>query len=410
MSNSNNSTTSTQSAFTLRCQWTGVQLATMQLEQSVLASCGSQHWRMGWQQTSAEHPFFSLTPLAALRTARVLFRDVLKADANYFELEEQHKATAARVAFVAVLRNMGVLGRKEPTAKERGNLPYILPRLATVQTHSHHLLALAYWYAQAQSPKFKFPQLNIARINSNTELMDIGAYLTICQQQKDIWLEAEQRRVVNAVMDEPLSDDNYAYRANRAERAANAVIAGFEKRATRPVLWNWLLASIQAESAAAYKKFIAEDGEFFKGLFFAPQSKWKNYSIDDIDALEDVLVRFGPLGTAPFGLFRKELVKMATHIRSTQKLFTIDWSNLAPITPESAFTAAVKITDATGQHKLTASQEQAATQRAELAASPEPLEAAFPSKVAYLQARARWMLAKMQQAEADKQAARKQII
>lgn len=398
----------------IRCKWTGVQLAVMQLEQDVLASCSSQAWRMAWTQTAAEHPYFSLTPLNCLRSARQLFRDVLKADSIQLQLNEPAKAQAAQVAFVAVLRNMGVLLRKEPTGAGAAlpaapALPYILPRMETVYTHCQQLLGLAYWYAQAQSPKFQFPRLNLAKINQNTELSDIGAYLTICQQQKDLWLEAEKTRAINVIMEEP-EDGDYTNALRKANRTAALVTLGMRKQASRQLLWNWLMAAIQADSAAAYAKFAAQDKAYFQEMFLAPKSKWKNYTLDEIDSLEDVLLRFGPLGSVAYKAFREELASMQAHIRAQTAAFRIDWSAFT-VTHDGAMAAsAVRVTDAAGNTKKMQAETEAAAEQATLAASPEPQEADYPRKADWLIARARWALARIKVAEADKAAARSKII
>lgn len=398
---------STHTVHIIRCQYTGVQLATVQLDSAALAACSSQHWRMAWSNTVAEHPYFSLTPLHCLRSARVVFREILKRDVIRLQLDEPELATAAQVAFVAILRNMGVVLRNEGRNK---NLPYILPKVPTVYTHCQHLLGLAYWYAQAQSPKFNFPKLNIARINSNTELADIGAYLTICQQQKDMWLEAEQQRAVAAVMDEPLADGAYANAAIRANRSANLVAAGFRKHASRQTLWNWLMAAIQAESASAYAKFATQDKAYFQEMFFAPKSKWKNYTLDEVESLEDVLLRFGPLGSVAFGAFRAELTAMQTHIKQQAAAFRIDWSAFAVTETGTQPVSTTVAVNAVGEVRRTAADATALAAQRVLAGMPEPEERNYPTRAAWLSARARWTLARIQVAEAEKQAARNQII
>lgn len=392
---------------TVRCQYTGVPLATVQLDADALAACSAQHWRMSWTSVVAEHPYFSLTPLHCLRSARVVFREILKRDVIRVQLDEPALTTAAQVAFVAVLRNMGVILRNEGRNK---NLPYILPRLPTVYTHCQHLLGLAYWYSRSQSPKFSFPRLNIARINSNTELSDIGAYLTICQQQKDMWVEAEQHKAAQAVLNEPLEDGRYVNAATRANRAANLVAAGFRKHASRQSLWNWLMASIQAESASAYAKFATQDKAYFQEMFFAPKGKWKNYTIDEINSLEDVLLRFGPLGSVAFGAFRAELAAMSAHINKQQAAFNIDWAAFAVTDTGTTAVSTTTVVNAAGEVRRTSADATALAAQRVLASMPEPEERGYSTRAAWLSAKARWTLARIQVAEADKQAARNQII
>jgi len=379
----------------VHCSMTGVALASFELKEAVMASCASMNWQAEWKSLITEHPFFSLTPNNCLRTARIKFRELVALGSD----AEPEDNEAASVAFVAVLRNMGSIMRREPNGKQ--DSARILPAPATVITHGQQLLELAYWYVNAQSVKFQFPKLNIAKINSNTELMDIGAYLSICAEAKTKWTQAETARQVRNILadnDEP----NFLMAAAKAEAA---VIGGSAKRLPKPSLWNWLVAAIASddqEYAASWKE-AENEGKFFHAMFFTTDAGLKRYSIDDVDALEDILLRYAPLGTTPFFAFRKELDRMKRVIQQVSKSFTVDWVKLTVghagikpatqgMTPEGALVAS-----------------EADKQAAELAASPEPLRSAYTDQVSYIRAKASWQLARMRQDALAKATDRSQI-
>ena len=382
--------------YLVHCHITGVQIASFELLDSVAASCASMNWQAEWKQMVSEHPMFSLTPNSCLRTARIKFRELVAIGPSVNPYDPA--AISARVAFVAVLRNMGSLVRKEPNA----NPLHILPQAATVIAHGQQLLELAYWYANAQSVKFQFPKLNVARINDNSELMDIGAYLSVCSAAKAKWLEAETAKAMSRALRDIDSDDFLAA-ANRAERA---VIGGSGRRTPKTSLWNWLLAAIAAENKKYYDKWIKDpnEGPFFKAMFFtATDTGLKKYSLDDVQALEDVLMGFAPLGTTPFHAFKTELSRMKTVIHAANKSFTVDWTTL------TVGNAGVKqsVQGMTPEGALIRSEED--KQSEELAKQPEPLRANYPDHVSWVRAKAVWQLARYKQEAQAKADARKSI-
>lgn len=379
------------------CQMTGVQLATLELLDPIAASCASLNWQAEWRHMCVEHPLFSLTPVSCLRTARIKFRQLAAnwATADRDPLEPE--VVSARVAFVAVLRNMGCLVRKEPNA----NPIRILPAPATVLAHGQALLELAYWYATAQSVKFKFPALNVARINANSELMDIGAFIGLCRELRNKWLETETRRLET----QALRDNDSEAFIGAAKKAEARVIGGSARRLPRASLWNWLSAAIATEDASFYERWQKQEGDaaFFKTMFFTTDTGLKRYSVDDVDALEDILLRFAPLGTTPFFAFRTELNRMKQVIQRANKSFTVDWMTLtvgnsgikqatSGMTPEGAFIASEDDKRAR-----------------ELAAGPTPERGDYPDQVSFIRAKANWALARTRIAALDTAAARKQV-
>jgi hypothetical protein len=378
------------------CQQTGVQIASFELIDSVAASCASMGWQAEWKHLVSEHPMFSLTTNACLRTARIKFRELAAAGPAINPFDPA--AIAGRVAFVAVLKNMGSLVRREPNA----NPVPMLPSAAVVIAHGQQLLELAYWYANAQSPKFQFPKLNVARINSNSELMDIGAYLAICSEAKRKWTEAEASRAVNNALRD-IEGEDFLAAAKRAERA---VIGGSARRLPKTSLWNWLLAAMAAENRKYYDKWIADanEGVFFKSMFFtATDTGLKKYSVDDVQALEDILMGFAPLGTTPFHAFRTELDRMKAVIQKTTKSFTVDWMTL------TVGNTGIKqsVQGMTPEGALIASEEDKAS--AELATQPEPKREDYPDTVSHIRAKALWQLAKYKSDAAAKQSTRNSI-
>lgn len=383
---------------TIYCQYTGLPLGTVILADRPLQSCASLVWQSEWKQMIAEHPMFGLTTTHCLRTARILIRDLINDDSGERDTAQEE---AARVAFVAVMRNMGVIARRDG---RHGLHAPILPKRATVITHGQQLLALAYWYAAAQSPKFKFPLLNVTRLNANTELQDIGAFLSVCQTNKNAWLEDKRAQLHRDVLADS-TDSKYLAQAARTEAA---VIGASAKRMPKTALWNWLLAAIESEDRNYYEHFTSasnEDGaQFYKPMFFASDGGIKRYQADDIDALEDILLRYAPLGTVAFSTFRRELNRLRDIVNKSIKSFTIDWNNLA--VTDAGTQAAVRRT--TPEGALIATTFDIAGE--ELAAQPEPQRQQFDDNVSYIRAHARWRLAQTKQQVTGEIVRRSQII
>lgn len=372
------------------CQITGVQLAILELDGDALASCSSLAWHTEFKGLVLEHPLFSLSKNNLLRTARIAFRELAKT--GHKELSPAAEITA-RVAFVAVLKSMGVMLRREG----HNNLPYILPHVFTVLAHGQHLLELAYWYANLQSVRFKFPHINIAKINTNTELGDIGAYLSVCTTEKNRYLEEVGNRLRDAML-----DDNLEIAANRAEAA---VRSSHTKRVPKTSLWNWFIAAIGSEDAKALERLKVDPNElpFFNKMFFASDAALKAFSIDDVDAMEDLLMRYAPLGTTPFYGMRTELQRMKAVIQKSTKSFTVDWTTL--MVGNSGIKAPAYAVDAAGNRKLT-EDERAIEQ---LANSPAPTRDQFSSNVDYIRAKAKWDVAQFKTTATADSEARKQI-
>jgi hypothetical protein len=344
-------------SLTLYCARTGVAIATMQM----LQQAGRLPYLSQWKDSQAYHPLFSLSQNQLLAWTRKNWNYLFRNQASDHVSEVQREQF--QIAFMAILHSLNCIDQQVPA----------LPDFHTVNTNMQRLLELAYWYNYLDSRRFRFPTLRINKLNGNDALHEIGAYFDICDSVRHDWETSRDAKFEDAKLE-------------AARRAERAVRGSHVKAVSKKALWNWFLSSLASGNSKKYTlpEWIEWKEDSAK-LWFASESAQLQYSLDDVDSIEEVFILECTLGTTVSHAFTKELEKIRSNIRNHQKVFEIDWSAIGNV--------GVYRTDAEG-NKVGA--------HAENAAPPEPGEEPkineFISRTDYIRAKAKWDIACRQHA------------
>jgi hypothetical protein len=339
-------------SYTIYCQRTGVPIANMQL----LQQAGKLPYLANWKDNQAFHPLFSLSQNQLLAWTRknwnALFRNTVD---RTTEVQRQQ----FQIAFMAVLHSMKCIDQQHPA----------LPSFHTVNANMQRLLELAYWQNFLDSARFKFPTLRINKLNANTNLSDIGTYLDICESVKHDYETNKQSQFEEAKLE-------------AARRAEKSVRSGHIKAVSKKALWNWFLSSIAEGNSKKYSlPEWVEWKEQSAKLWLANESQQLQFSLEDVDTIEEVFYAECSLGTSVSNHFKQELNKIRENIHNHLTIFEIDWSTTMQ-------QDGVKRVDAAGNELS------AAIAPAEPGAEPQINE--FHSRVDYIRAKAKWDVANMQ--------------
>jgi hypothetical protein len=284
-------------SLTLYCQRTGVPIANMNLIQQA----GRMPFLSQWKDSQAFHPLFSLPQAQLLRWVRGNWNSIFRSSTLDHITDVQKQQFC--ISFMAILHSMNCVDQQSPA----------LPDFHTVNVNMQRILELAYWYNYLDSKRFKFPTLRITKLNSNTTLHDIAAYFDICDSVRHDWETSKEAKLEDAKLE-------------AARRAEKAVRSSHVRAISKKALWNWFLSSMQAENS---KKYMLEEWKEWKEdsakLWFASENQQLQYSIDDVNSIEDVFITVCTLGTTVSHAFNTELNKIRTHISNHLKVFEIDW-------------------------------------------------------------------------------------
>lgn len=340
--------------YTLKCRYTGVTVATMQM----LMQVGKLPYLTHWNDALVAHPLFALQQHQLLSWTRKQW--------NYLFRETTDRATEVQkeqfcIAFVAILHSLGSVKIEAPA----------LPSFDTVTANMQRLLELAYWQHYLESQRFRFPTLRITTFNHNTALADIGAYFSVCDSARSDWESSKDAKQEEANIE-------------AARRAEKSVRGSHIRAVSKKALWNWFLSSMKVTNSKKYDlpewKEWREDSE---KLWFGSENQQLSFSLDDVESIEDVFITTCELGSSVSNAFKTELNKIREHIHNHQTLFTIDWttvgkSNVARVREDGTTEAATIV------------------QRIPEQPGPEPQIGAFNSRVDYIRAHAKWKVMGMQ--------------
>ena len=331
-------------SYTIYCAHTGVAIATMDL----VMQAGKLPYLAQWKESLAYHPIFSLAPLPLLAWTRKNWNRVFRTAAEHStDLEKQQ----FQIAFVAVLHTLGSIKQEVP----------VLPSFDICQRHMQNLLELAYWYTYLDSRRFRFPTLRINRQNANSNLNDIGAYFQVCNSVKHDWEKKKESLLEDA-------------RLEIAQRVEKAVRGSHVRAVPKKALWNWFLAELSATNSKKYTLPEWEEWkEDSKKLFLGSENTQLQYSVDDVNSIEDVFITECTLGTTISHTFQSELSKIRTTIEEHSKLWTIDWSSNAPKRVQEDGTVIAVVPEHPGE---------------------EPKIGSFSSRFDFLKAQAGWKVRK----------------
>jgi hypothetical protein len=111
-----------------------------------------------------------------------------------------------------------------------------------------------------------------------------------------------------------------------ARRAEKAVRGSHVRAVSKKALWNWFLSSLLSSNSKKYSlpEWMEWKEESAK-LWFASENQQLQYSVDDVNSIEEVFITECTLGTTVSHAFNTEINKIRNHISNHQKVFEIDW-------------------------------------------------------------------------------------
>lgn len=286
----------TTSTHTLYCQYTGTPIASIAL----IHQAGRAPYLKEWQQSIVVHPLFSLSTPAILSWTRKNWNRIFRETSDHASPVERLQF---QIAFVAVLRTLDSIKQECP----------VLPSFDTCQRHMQSLLELAYWKFYLDSQRFRFPTLRINKFNANAALEDIGAYFAVCNSVRADW---ETKR-------DALAEEAKIETARRVERL---VRGSHVKAVSKKALWNWFIASISVKNRKKFeldewKEWLSDSSK----LWFASDNVRLQFSLDDVQSIEDVFIQECELGTTISHTFQKELNSIRATISNHLSMWDIDW-------------------------------------------------------------------------------------
>ena len=337
---------------TIYCSRTGVPVATLDLIQQA----GRIPYLSNWKDSQAFHPLFSLPQAQLLSWTRKnwnsLFRGQTTDQTSHVQKEQ------FCIAFMAILHSLKCIDQQCPA----------LPEFDTVNSTMQRLLELAYWYNYLDSKRFRFPTLRINKLNANHNLKDIGTYFDICDSVRHDWETSKDANIEDTKLE-------------AARRAEKAVRSSHVRAVSKKALWNWFLSSLASANSKRYSlpewKEWKEDSA---KLFFANENQQLQYSVDDVDMIEEVFIRECTLGTTVSHAFTTELHKIRERISNHNTIFTIDW--------ESVGRSKTRVVQNDGVETPVIKKPEAPA-----IPGPEPKLGEFSKRVDYIRAKAKWDIA-----------------
>ena len=288
-----------------------------------------------WKETMVLHPIFSLAPIPLLKFARnTWFRFC-----NFSPLEvEDEKLTKKQeqmlqICAVAMLHHLTEI---------RQDISW-LPEWQDVSDHWTSLIALSYWKAYLDSQRFRFPSIHISRMEPTVDLKE---YLNLCWTVKKNYETTVNEKIEVAKLKA----------AEEAMIALRDEVAGARPSSNRQ-LWRWFAAHLPAR----YKKDLET---WMPEIFFAKGEEIRNFTIRDIDLLEEIFLSECPTGSAISHAFSEILAAKRKYLQDHFEAFEI-------IIPQEIVAA-----KAAGEIPV-----------------DEPQLKDFPSKAMWMIARAKWKLA-----------------
>lgn len=332
----------------LVCSRTGLTVGSM----ATIAVAGHVPLLGQWKNTQILHPFFSLPPVALLQFARNTWLRFCAltpeetADDRVVHKQEEHM----RVIALAMLHNL---------TEVRQDIPW-MPEFKDVVSNWTGLMSICYWRAYLDSERFRFPQLRVSKLERD---IDIRHFLQICFQRKK---DYESR--VNELQEEE--------KLKIAERALKGIvdeIAG-KKPLSIKLLWRWFTVNMPPR----YKKDVET---WMWELFTATEKDILDFTVRDIELFEEIFLVECPTGSSISHAFLEVL-------RGKHQLLNQHFETYEILIPNS-----IAEQVASGEIKVS---------------FPEPKLTDYPSRVAWMVAKAKWQLAqpdarKHQEAAAAKQ-------
>lgn len=279
---------------TLRCSLSGLPVGSL----SVMTTAGALPYIAQWDRLVVRHPVFSLSDYKLFEFTKKEWARLAKKVAD----EEVTKAESdiLCVSYLAVLHTFGKIYQDRP----------ILPPLPVVQTTLSRVLALAYWKYHLESPRFRFPEYNLAKENGNIDLDNIQYYLDACFEAKDNY-----ESKVNTLEEES--------KVRAAKAAMDALTREWVGPVSRKVLWSWVKHYLPD------KQYAADKVGWMHTLFLGGGNAIIEFQEEDIQYLEDAILGECPAGTGVMKAVRDRISQIWSIWKAHHEAFAIDLEDYA---------------------------------------------------------------------------------
>lgn len=286
---------------------------------------GSTPYVQQWKETVQYHPIFSLSFSALLHRANACWM-LEKAGSRQFPMLQK------QLIFLALLHSSGLI--KQDVAG--------LPSPKIVEVHFSRVLELLGYKNDINSTRLHFPKLHIwkgaSKEDHSSLFGNVPVWLDACEACRDDYENVARERQKAA--------KNKAH-----ELALKSIRRAMYSDISLKRLWNWVEAQVPATEF--------ELDETFKQLFFCDENQINVWTEDDIDDLENLILKFCDLGSSVSYEVNKRVKQLREWLHIYNDTFEIIVTN---------------------------------TQFAALAGTPEPKISDFRSKAEWLVASARWKL------------------
>lgn len=319
--------------YPLLCQRSGVQVAQVDF----ITTAGVVPYMQFWHDHIVYHPVFAMEPAKLLEFARSEWDRAAKLGVD--EISEAD-AEMLRLCFLSLLHSLGSIRQEVPA----------LPALKIVQSHMQHLFRLASWKFWLESKRFVFPTLSLSRLNDNLEFTYIGDYLNICDDARQDYEDG----VNDAVEQEKIA---------QTARAIAALNSSWVTPVSKKLLWGWVRSHLP-------EKYQPDAIGWLGTLFLGGKQAVLSFEREDIDLGEEIIISSMPAGTGVMGAVRARL----EDIRSQWEAHYEAWEIIEDDPAERVLV--------NGERTL------------EPDPGPEPVLESFVSRGHWLQAAAKWRLAK----------------
>lgn len=272
-------------------------------------------------------------PLFSLPSGKLLAH----ARSEYTRLLKQETISDAeeanlRILFVAVLHTFSAIKQEAP----------VLPSIEQVQELMPRMFKLAYWKHLLESKRFKFPEWKITHLNANTKLENLKYYLEACEGMREDY----ERGIDDVIEQAKLKATEEAMKKLR-----NTWVVPIGKKA----LWRWVF------SYMASSQYSADAQGWISTLFLGNERTQLDFDTDETDLMQEMIESTCPGGSGILSAVRAHIAAIRKNQTEVKEAFTVDFGDFVEDKPT-------------------------------FEPEPEPKEKDFPSKAAWIKARAVWWL------------------
>jgi len=299
----------------------------------LITAAGALPYLSLWQDSVVYHPLFSVEFHRLLEHTKQQWNEAVSCE----ELTEQQEQEL-RLCFMALLYSLDSIKQDIPS----------LPPIEVVKDNLGRLVRLASWKFWLESKRLKFPTLVLSRRNGNLDFGNIADYIEVCEETRRNY-------------EEGISEAREAHKLRETEKALALLAGEWTKPISKQLLWRWVRAHLPA-------KYEPDAQGWLGTLFLGNRAAIIEFEREDIDLMDEILQSALPTGSGILHHIRKRIQEVVSNWESYHEAWEI--------LPE--------------QPTLLVNGERVAASDP----GPEPKLVAFPSRGMWLQAMARWRLAK----------------